>query len=69
MKLVVRTVATPRVAGGRVLVLCDEHGAMLPGQSAVEIAQEDEGGSVITVSFEIDGRDVILDGSPIDGAA
>lgn len=63
MRLVIRTVDGCRVPGGRALVLCDEHGAFLPGQCRVELVQDEEEGMAVTVTFEIDGKDVILNGS------
>lgn len=70
MKLVIRTVDGCKVPGGRALVLCDEHGAMLPGQCRVELVQDETEGMAVTVSFAVDGRDVILDGSLLeDGSA
>jgi hypothetical protein len=67
MKIVIRTVDGTSVRGGRALILCDEHGVLLPGQSAIAVEQDDDGRSLVTVSFEIDGQDVILDGTPTEG--
>jgi hypothetical protein len=62
MKLKIMTVGGVNLPGGVAFVLCDEDGKMLPCQSAVAIAQEQGECSTITVTFEINGRDVVLDG-------
>tara|TARA_R110000787_G_scaffold94640_1_gene197452 strand:+ start:927 stop:1136 length:210 start_codon:yes stop_codon:yes gene_type:complete len=68
MKLIIRTVDGADIGGGRALVLCNEAGEMLPGQAAVHIEQSDDGTNFIAVTFQIDGRGVVLDGSPIEDA-
>tara|TARA_R110000868_G_scaffold100109_1_gene275263 strand:+ start:14209 stop:14418 length:210 start_codon:yes stop_codon:yes gene_type:complete len=65
MKLVVRTVEGANVRGGRALVLCDEHGVMLPEQAAVTIEQEEHSDILVTVAFRVNGETVIMDGSLI----
>lgn len=64
MKLRIMTVDGARVEGGRALVLCDDAGRMLPGQCAVVLTQEENETSTITVKFEINGKDVVLDCGP-----
>ncbi|CAH0355313.1 hypothetical protein [Sphingobium sp. CECT 9361] len=66
MKLVVRTVEGANLPGGRALVLCDEHGVMLPEQAAVTIEQEEHAAILVTVAFRVNGDTVVLDGSLIE---
>ena len=66
MKLFLRTATGCRVPGGRALVLCDEHGEMLPGQCSVAVVQDEDAQTKITVSFGVDGKNVVMDCSEIE---
>lgn len=63
MRLLIHTTSAAAMPGKRVLALFNEDGECLPGQCGVEIVQDEEGHNHVTVSFEINGVDVILDGS------
>lgn len=66
MRLVLRTVDGCAVPGGRALLLADEDGSVLPGQTALVLEQEENGRMLATVTFEVDGLAVALDGSPVE---
>jgi hypothetical protein len=67
MKLRIMMVGGCNLPGKVALVLCDEHGVMLPCQAGAVLEQNEGEMSTITVTFQVDGRDVILDGSRAAG--
>ena len=61
MALRIMKVAGCRVPGGVALVLCDDEGRLLPCQNGGILEQEEGEESTFTVTFGINGSDVILD--------
>lgn len=64
MKLRIMTMGGCNLPGGVALVLCDDEGRMLPNQLGATLEQEERAQSRFTVTFGINGKDVILDGGP-----
>lgn len=63
--LKIMTVGGCNVPGGVALVLCDESDVMLPGQSGGVLEQVERETTTFTVTFEVDGENIVLDGSRI----
>lgn len=68
MNLRIMTIGGCALPGGVALVLCNEEGVMLPCQAGAVLHQEQGETTTFTVTFEVNGRDVVLDGGPaLDG--
>lgn len=60
MKLIVKLIDAPSVAGGKAYVLCTEDGEMLPMQTGCIIENNCDSTPTITCSFAVDGEKVSL---------
>ncbi len=54
------------VPGGKAFLLVDEHGHLLPCQNAVTLKQESREVTTVTVTFSVNGEDVLI-GEPGSG--
>jgi len=66
VKLYITERPAPRIAGGKAILLVDEQGIMIPCQQAVTITQETDEMTTCTVTFIVNGKDVLI-GDPLAG--